>query len=382
MTLCSSYWIIKLTQQMIYPDIFKCRKQCTTSLFTAILILFFHFFSVYFIKLHVNEISTCKSLLCIQRNAFLSSWNLCVLAIWYTLVFQRTTIEKLFEDYISFHNSYKRSLKKTFLITNILTFLYIAVFIADVVITMTLFYLNSKPINTWYEYVEDSKIGPFKSKFFLFFYVISSKTLFSYFPGVISLLHFALIISLHEAITICNRRTIFFKTEKCVKNFIRTYTKIHKLALTVESAFNLEIVFMLVYQAVRIFLLSVSIQEQGLRMDIIFRMSFIIQYLQTFSCILIVILAANIHARDVSLRRKVRDLAFDMSLSRETLVYSDILTRFADSKGVITFTLWKIQNFERKTLLAGIIIGFTYTVIIFQFVRPQQVNNLMNIAGL
>lgn len=371
MTLCNSYWIIKLTHQIIYPDIFKCRKQCITSFFTAILILYLHFFSVYFVKLHVNEIDSCNSILCFQRIFLLICWNLSVLTAWYSLVFERTAVEKLFEDYISFHNNFKRSLKKTFVIANILTLLYIAVFVADVVITMTIFYLNSELINSWYEYVESSELAPFKNKFFLLFYVISSKTLLVYFPGVISLLHFALIKSLHEALTICNKRTIFFKTEKCMEKFIRTYAKIHKFASTVESVFNLEIVFMIAYQVSRIFLLSISLQEQGLRVGIILRMSLIMQCLQTFICILIVILAADICVKDASLRLKVRHLAFDMSLSRENLIYCDILTRFVDSNDVITFTLWKLHNLDRKAIFFSVILFAVNTILNYQFLIPQ-----------
>lgn len=369
-TFNSSCFIIKIAQPIIQPEVFKCKKNPIISFLTAITIFSFHLAVVSLIKRHMDEIATCQSLVCKQTNSMVMLWNLFILAIWYSLVFEKSTVENLFDEFFSLQYYYRKNLKKTVLLTNILTLLYIFFFIGDIIATTTIFYLNDELLNERYK---TFNIIPTKKIIYPFIYVTLSRVLFVFLPGIIALLHVSLLIMIRQAIIICDESTEIFDTDKRVENFIQGYSKTHKVARNVEYIFNFAIMLMIPYQLARIFYLSLLFLERRPDEEVIFRIDYTIQYLQTSLCLLSVILAGNIRLKDETFREKIRELAFPLSLSKDTLIYSDIITRFADSKQVITFTVWKLFQIDRKLYLLTIVIFLMFSLVILNLSVIEQI---------
>lgn len=368
----TSVWIINLIQPIILLKKPKLWKNCINSSFKLAIIVWFHFLIVGVLKLHINETADCDTSYCRKRLVMLIIWVLCLLIMWYSLVLKKPLVKRMFKLYTAFHDCYRTIFKRSSLIINILTSLHIAVFIVNIIATMVILFSNEELTNTWYDYVKIFEAGPFTKRIILFFYFISSRSIFVLFPGMISLLHLTLFMSLNQVINKCSDYIVHLKTGKHVEEFINTYTKIYKMATSVESAISLEMLFMTSYQYSKMYLIISNLYEETSEIDDILKMDLNIQYLQNCLYTLSLFVAADIHARDSSLKSKIKDVAFRMSFSRGTLVYSDVLTRFVDSKEIITFTAWKMFSFTRTFIITSTGVFLTYSILILQIPGSEK----------
>ena len=365
-TFRNSCWFINLLKPIILLEMPKRDKNCIKSSFVLIIVILFHIIAISNIKMHITEFSECKDSFCRKRLVMLIIWIICFLMMWYSLILKRLQVKRMFREYAIFRDNYRAIFKRSFLVINILTFLQITILTASIIANMIIFFRNDELTNKWYDYIRIFEAGIFMKRVNLFFYFIYSRSIFVLFPGLLSLLHLTLFMSLNQALSTCNNYVIHCKKGKHVEDFINTYSKIHKMATSVESAISLEMIFMISYQYSKFYLIISSLYEKSSEFDIILLIDLSIRYLQNLLHTLSIFVAANVHVRDLDLKAKIKDVAFRMSFSKSTLVYSDLLNRFIDSKTIIIFTAWKMFSFTRTFIITSFGVFFTYTMLFLQ----------------
>lgn len=362
----SSIWIIKLIRPIILPREAGVKKKSFGFFLSAFTILLLHFLVAFRLKIHVGEASTCDSSNCKKNRMMLALWTVCILCNWYSFVFNGTSVRKLFKDFVIFCNCYRAVLKRSFVVLNVTIFLFIFVLVAYLAAIMTIFVADDDITREWYEYIKILDVGISTKRMFVFLYVASSKVLFMLFPGMVSLLHITLFTSLNRALALCDRQIKRLTAGKRVESFIRTYANIHKMAATIESAISLEILFATSYQFSMLYRAISNFFEAETAEDAIMIVETKIQYIHPILYIATILVAADIDARDMRLRKQIKNAAFNMSFLKENLIHSDLLSKFVDSTEAISFSAWGMFKFNRTFLVTSAGVLLTYSILIMQ----------------
>ncbi|KAG8190190.1 hypothetical protein JTE90_011914 [Oedothorax gibbosus] len=162
--------------------------------------------------------------------------------------------------------------------------------------------------------------------------------------------------------SVCN-----IDTRKKVSDFICCYQKIHQLTMLTEQALSTQVFFNLASQ----FALTFSYLALWLGMyterDPVFNFeSNAFKALQSMSFFVVTVVASRVKQSDQAVRIKVKELAYQLRLSSNTIEYGNSLQMFMDSKEPLILTAWGIFKFTQSSFFNTIGILITYNLLLLQ----------------
>ncbi|GBM78271.1 hypothetical protein AVEN_245205-1 [Araneus ventricosus] len=88
--------------------------------------------------------------------------------------------------------------------------------------------------------------------------------------------------------------------------------------------------------------------------------------LQSIAFFALTYFASHVSKADEELRKKVKDVAFRLSLQENTRAHSELLVRFMKSKWRLILTAWGVFQFKKSFLFASAGVVITYNLLILQ----------------
>lgn len=358
-------WVLNIIEPIILPRLLWKKQKSLNYFVTLIVILWFHLALGFMIKMHFKDYRLCDSSICQKTKLSMIVWDFCIAFMWYSLALKRRKVKKLIKEYYSFQRRNDTILKKSRIILNVITISLIGLSTVFLVFLMVTPVINENYAERWYDNLQLPFSNIFGTRLILFLYFASAVAVYLFFAHMLYLFHIALLVSVLKAINLTKKMSMRLNNKENVDAFMRMYTEVHKLSATVESAVSQELFFMSSYECSFLFL-AISFWVEGIpanAMEII-RKSFL--HLQFLLFVVMVFVASEIHGRDISLKIKIKDIAFRMSLSSDNSQSADLLSRFLDSKSAIIFTAWKMFSFTRSFFLTSIGVFLTYSFLLLQ----------------
>lgn len=358
-------WIMTIIKPIILPKIQWKKRKILNSIFILFVILFFHVCHGFFINRLLNIYTICYNFTCKKYVVMFVFWSFCTIFLWYAVVLKRRQVMKMFDFYHSFQRSYNTVFHKLRMILNFTTITCFIAFIGNVVYVTSLVVTDNDLVNKFYDSLRLLQADLFVKKVILMLYIPFTRIVILLIPCMSCLFHIALFSSVLHAINLCKNRAMSVNNKKKVNSFLKMYTKIHEFSASVDSAVSLELLILSSYQCSLIYT-KISNLIHSIPLDAVARTQNLFMYLQISLFVVAVFLASEIHNSDVSLKLRMRDVAFQLSLNPENSSCADLLLRFLDSKPVITFTAWKMFNFTRTFFLTSVGALLTYSLLIAQ----------------
>lgn len=372
-TYWTSDWIVTFVKPIIFPKV-DMRKRKFQFFLLVFQILWYHLAIVNDTVLHLQQLPECSFNFCKITSAVLVFWNFCLVSMWYSLILRRKLLRTLFEESRIFHAHFRdRNFQKVRGIMNTVTCVFIFICFASWVTVMTVFITDKNATSIWYRNVSSFKVSfqtDFQEnfhRFYLFIYFTNFRDIYVYFPGMVTLFHISFLFLLILSINLCERKLNVCKSAKCVDTFMNMYSHVHSLATALDAATSPEIFFMACYQFSFMYIRISDLYIKLSDLDIVLTTVRMLQNVLPFLFLLMSLAAAEVHSRDMALRKKVKDISFQMSLRPTTSTSADILLRFMDSKPAITFTAWMMFSFKRTLILTSAGVLVTYSILILQF---------------
>lgn len=144
------------------------------------------------------------------------------------------------------------------------------------------------------------------------------------------------------------------------------YSKVQEMARCIESTLTLEMLFLACYQYTLMYMRVSDVYLSEIETDPILQIPRWLQNMHIFFFLAMVLAASEAHSRDASLRWKMKNRAFQMSLHTTTPSQAEVIYKLVDSKPPIVFTAWKMCSFTRKFILTSIGMLLTYSFLILQ----------------
>lgn len=192
---------------------------------------------------------------------------------------------------------------------------------------------------------------------------------FVFLPGILIFLKISLFLSLNSMLSVSIKNLLSLKTENRIKYFIGIYVNIHNFAKAIESAVSVSMLFLTCYQYSLLYIVLSELYDNKPETDAIFRIEKWVRYLQILLFLTLVVIASEVHEKDVALRAAVKDVAFQISQKNPKI--SDILVKFMNSKQKLSFSAWGMFRFTRGIYASSIGVLITYGLLLIQLNKSE-----------
>lgn len=152
-----------------------------------------------------------------------------------------------------------------------------------------------------------------------------------------------------------------------VASFVCSYQKIQQLVVITEQAMSTQVFFVIASQFTLTFsylaiCLGIYIEQN----PVFYFENNAFNSLQSLLFFTITVLASKVKENDEEVRIKAKEMALQLSLSKDTLEYGNTLLRFVDSKAPLVLTAWGIFKFTKSFLFQSVGALITYNLLLLQ----------------
>ncbi|KAG8190373.1 hypothetical protein JTE90_022017 [Oedothorax gibbosus] len=162
--------------------------------------------------------------------------------------------------------------------------------------------------------------------------------------------------------SVCN-----IDTRRKVSDFIFSYQKIHQLTLLTEQTLSTQVFFIIASQLALTFSYLAICLGLYTEKDPVFNFeNNAFNALQSMSFFVVMVVASRVKQRDQEVRIKVKELAYQLRLSSNTIEYGNSLHMFMDSKEPLILTACGIFKFTQSFFFKSIGILIIYNLLLLQ----------------
>lgn len=368
----TSNYIVTLLKPLILPEA-EVLKRKWRLLFRILMISWFHTVGIYVMTIHAIEFRNTDISVRKKIHIVLIMWNLFSFIMWYSMIFNRASVRKMFSEYKSFETYFKDCSPRWYkIIINAMTSSILLIYLISIVAFIIYLLMNDDFKIVIFKDFQDIGTNIHIKKMLIFFYLVSSRTVFTFFPSVVMVFHISLMAHLILTISYC-KKEMQNKTEKSLESFMKKYSRVHRMATTFESAVSLETLFLTFYQYSLMYFLISNLFGFGMNFnDILTEIFHVLHCIQPFLYIAMLLAASEVNNQDNLLRTAVKNWVFRLSIHHTTSGNSDMLSKFMYSKPVITFTAWKMFSFTRTFIVTSTGALLTYSLLVMQLRTPDE----------
>lgn len=319
------------------------------------------------ISMFVCDITKCYGAKCAKVNVTSILFRSFLIQSWITLYLKRKDLQKLTHVITKYHI---KNIKCPVLLFNAVVIVFLLS--SSVVLTgaVVVLWNQNATIDRWFKRLSfgmnsDHRIMKFA---YVSGHMFINKIFSHILPILLCLFYSSLCYGLIQMIKECrDLLTCSKESFDVVQKFINFYSTVHDLSAYVESTISSH-----VFWLISALLLTVFNQLSKMLSYYKFYPSLFIeetyfQVLGDMSVFLVPYFASKASEEDSKLRRKVKNIAFKMRLSKETELHGNVLSNIIHYKAAIVFTANGLFAFKKSFLLNSLGILLTYNILYLQF---------------
>lgn len=323
--------------------------------------------------IHIREIKNTKNdLLSLKISISTVVYQLCIASNWFLYHFRRNRVQNLMKN-IDNLQKYNQGKKYRFAM-NTIAILILLSCVVIIGITLKSLCTDSDSRNQFFERITlgfNPLVDPVFQTVAVSIYIVLIRIFFQVIPLLVSVFYASWSYSLSVMVknTIVNLKSSVCDTNlrNGVTSFVCSYQKIHQLVVLTEQAMSTQVFFVIASQ----FTLTFSYLAICLGMYIERNPVFYFEHnafnsLQSLLFFTIAVLASKVKEEDEGVRIKVKEMALQLSFSKDTLDYGNTLFRFIDSKAPLVLTAWGIFKFTKSFLFQSVGALITYNLLLLQ----------------
>lgn len=343
----------------------KSPSSCLKCLNLSITILF-HLGILYkFIQFGEQLIFLCSDFQCKKANFSRILWRIGIYGSWLSLQIKRKNLINVFVKFQSSHIAIRQSynrlanvaflLYSTFTLALLISIIYVTVFeemLANSLLSEIIFLRNV------------TLHSPLKEISIVSYYV-PGRIMITTTVWLLTLFYAAFSITLSKLLKECS----LFITQQSIAYFVPKYEFVHDLVISSENALSMNAFFLCCSYFIelsQVFANALGFWAKAFD-DVRLHMQAVI--FTALSCVgyfIVAFSAAKVGKEDEILRKKVKRIAFELSLSNKTKMDGKVLLNFLNSREKLVLTAWSMFPFTTHFLLASIGILSTYNLLIIQ----------------
>lgn len=370
-------WSSEILKPLIFPITHTFANNKLQFIASIILIAWVHIATLCLMAIYINDLKNCHSVYCKKVNIAFNLLAITIIGVWCSIIHRRNEVYNMLKEYKIFQQRFKMLFHKFRIIINATTAVFIVCCIIYIIICMKYFITNGSLTKWWIYKIGVSSVMSsdfLVEQIFLFFYMVSTRTVYIFYPGILALYHISLFSSLSIMLSYVNDSVHSMKVCTSTEKFINFYETIHNMATSIESALSLELLFLTLFQYTLVYTVVSDFYEQ--ETDILMyieKMSF--RNIPVLFFIVMVFYESEVNYQDIRLRKNVRGLVFRMTTVENNAKCADVLSRFMDSKDEIAFSAWGMFRFTRTFILTSLSVLITYSILILQLDTADKSNH-------
>ncbi|GIY58699.1 uncharacterized protein CDAR_416061 [Caerostris darwini] len=362
------------------PVVNKQKQRKTLRIIHMLSLIFGQFFTLYSLATYVFDLANfCDNLSCSKMVLSLMIWEISLIMNRYSIYSKRIQIKGLLESFENIQRVYKYKLGKNMIIINVLTIVFLTFSVTYLGLIMLCFFVDRNESEEWFDDLTfNSNITvsfPIKVSFNII-YIVSTRLFRLVTPQFLTIFYIQWCLILNRLVKQCieELRISFHTSNKhcIIQHFMRNYSVLHELHLMVESALSMEIFWLMASHFIIVFAMLSKVLGFFGYFDLILDIeNTIFFFLDTISLFSIIFFASRVNKEDERIRDKVKDIAFHLSLVKETKETSKLLIRYIQSKRHLVLTAWGIFQFKKNFLFTSVGVLITYNLLILQLNTPS-----------
>lgn len=329
--------------------------------------------SVLMLVIHAVTAYKCNSeFVCLKKSAIMIVYQLCLVSIWCTFHLNKFYMQNLMK-HIQICEK-RREMKNYRFIMNTTTFLALLGYVIIIGKAIQSLCNDSNLRNHWFK---DITLGLIPNIGYLYeisvvaTYIVMTRIYFKLMPILLSVFYALWSFYLSLMVKSCQQRLSASLCDSNLRNvvmqFIINYQKIYQLVILTEQALSAQVFWIITEQFIQTFFSLSQFLGFSKGFDSVFvAENTAFHCLQTISFFTITVLASKVKENDEAFRIEVRELAFQLSLSKETHEFGKTLIRFIDSKPPLVLTAWGIFRFTKSFLFTSVGTLITYNLLLLQ----------------
>lgn len=329
---------------------------------------------LYILTLTVYDYRKCSNNDCLKVEWCDLIWKILISVNWCILYLRRSQMKQLLYEFENFENKFQKIVAKNRQKFNyVTTFLFL---LCMCVFVITCLVLSRVPEDRhgYFRYMvlnASIKITPQLEVFCVATFLLITRISTSVTPLLLTLLYIYVCLNVSQMIKECNKNLkhpfVFTRTQIIVFDFLRKYDSICGLFSHTEKALSLEVFCLFSIHFTVLFGVFAKVLGVNSYSGPVYNIvSTTFDVLHFFSFFAITFFASSVHRQDKALRDKSKDIAFRLSLSKDTEEYGELLSKFMESKQNLIFTAWSTFKFTRSFLFSSLGMLITYNLLILQ----------------